>query len=34
MVDEFDEAVKKLVADKGISEELVLKTIEMALLAA
>jgi N utilization substance protein A len=34
MANEFAEAVKQLVADKGISEELVLKTIEMALLAA
>jgi len=34
MSDEFAEAVKQLVADKGISEELILKTIEMALLAA
>jgi len=34
MANEFSEAVKHLVADKGISEELVLKTIEMALLAA
>ncbi|RKX91102.1 MAG: transcription termination/antitermination protein NusA [Spirochaetes bacterium] len=33
-VSDFSEAVKELVADKGISEELVLKTIEMALLAA
>ena len=29
-VSDFSEAVKELVADKGISEELVLKTIEMA----
>jgi N utilization substance protein A len=34
MAGEFADAVKELVADKGISEELVLKTIEMALLAA
>ncbi|MCK5093236.1 MAG: transcription termination/antitermination protein NusA, partial [Spirochaetes bacterium] len=34
MANEFAEAVKQLVVDKGISEELVLKTIEMALLAA
>lgn len=34
MADGFAEAVKQLVADKGISEELILKTIEMALLAA
>lgn len=34
MSEEFAEAVKQLVADKGISEDLVLKTIEMALLAA
>ncbi len=34
MAGEFAEAVKELVADKGISEELILKTIEMALLAA
>ena len=33
-MNDFSEAVKELVADKGISEELVLKTIEMALLAA
>jgi len=31
---EFSEAVKQLVSDKGISEDLILKTIEMALLAA
>ena len=31
---ELSEAVKQLVSDKGISEELILKTIEMALLAA
>ena len=34
MAGELSEAVKQLVADKGISEELILKTIEMALLAA
>jgi N utilization substance protein A len=34
MANELSEAVKQLVADKGISEELILKTIEMALLAA
>ncbi len=34
MTNELSEAVKQLVADKGISEELILKTIEMALLAA
>ena len=34
MANELGEAVKQLVADKGISEELILKTIEMALLAA
>ncbi|UCB45493.1 MAG: transcription termination/antitermination protein NusA [Spirochaetota bacterium] len=34
MVNEFSGAVKQLVSDKGISEELILKTIEMALLAA
>ncbi len=34
MANEFAEAVKQLVADKGISEDLILKTIEMALLAA
>ncbi|KKK73737.1 hypothetical protein LCGC14_2890840, partial [marine sediment metagenome] len=34
MTNEFAEAVKQLVVNKGISEELVLKTIEMALLAA
>ncbi len=34
MSEEFAEAVKQLVADKGISEDLILKTIEMALLAA
>ncbi len=34
MANELAEAVKQLVADKGISEELILKTIEMALLAA
>jgi N utilization substance protein A len=34
MSNEFGEAVKQLVSDKGISEELILKTIEMALLAA
>ena len=34
MANEFAEAVKQLVVNKGISEELVLKTIEMALLAA
>jgi len=34
MTNEFAEAVKQLVADKGISEGLILKTIEMALLAA
>ncbi len=34
VANDFAEAVKELVADKGISEELVLKTIEMALLAA
>jgi N utilization substance protein A len=34
MAGEFADAVKELVADKGISEELILKTIEMALLAA
>ncbi len=33
MSNEFAEAVKQLVVNKGISEELVLKTIEMALLA-
>jgi N utilization substance protein A len=31
---EFAEAVKQLVSDKGISEDLILRTIEMALLAA
>jgi len=34
MANELGEAVKQLVADKGISKELILKTIEMALLAA
>jgi N utilization substance protein A len=34
MAGELAEAVKQLVSDKGISEELILKTIEMALLAA
>ncbi|MGQ9616198.1 MAG: transcription termination factor NusA [Spirochaetota bacterium] len=34
MANELGEAVKQLVADKGISEDLILKTIEMALLAA
>lgn len=34
MAGDLSEAVKQLVADKGISEELILKTIEMALLAA
>jgi N utilization substance protein A len=34
MANELSEAVKQLVADKGISEDLILKTIEMALLAA
>lgn len=34
MANEFGDAVKQLVSDKGISEELILKTIEMALLAA
>ncbi|KPJ87191.1 MAG: transcription elongation factor NusA [Spirochaetes bacterium DG_61] len=34
MANEFAEAVKQLVSDKGISEDLILKTIEMALLAA
>jgi N utilization substance protein A len=34
MANEFAGAVNQLVADKGISEELILKTIEMALLAA
>jgi N utilization substance protein A len=34
MSSELSEAVKQLVSDKGISEELILKTIEMALLAA
>jgi N utilization substance protein A len=34
MANEFSDAVKQLVSDKGISEGLVLKTIEMALLAA
>jgi len=34
MAGEFADAVKELVADKGISEDLILKTIEMALLAA
>jgi N utilization substance protein A len=34
MANEFAGAVKQLVADKGISEDLILKTIEMALVAA
>ncbi len=34
MANEFAVAVKQLVSDKGISEDLILKTIEMALLAA
>jgi N utilization substance protein A len=34
MANEFAVAVKQLVADKGISEDLILKTIEMALVAA
>ena len=34
MINEFAEAVNQLVANKGISEELVMKTVEMALLAA
>jgi len=34
MASDLSEAVKQLVSDKGISEELILKTIEMALLAA
>ena len=34
MANEFAGAVKQLVSDKGISEDLILKTIEMALVAA
>ncbi len=34
MANELGDAVKQLVSDKGISEDLILKTIEMALLAA
>jgi N utilization substance protein A len=34
MTNDFAEAVKLLVSEKGISEDLILKTIEMALLAA